>query len=240
MTTSIDTHIALELEKMRSELKSYADSRSERARNTAIGVLAFVALILTIGGALGINSIVGAALKDSGVAAAIEEATNAKDQALELSNQTGAALSEAEAALSEIEQRLGALSSVLSQIDAIQGTVQAQGDKVGDLERKLQNTSTTASNATSSAAWRRANSEIEELISNLENKVRELSQVVSLEKAAGHMTFVPQGTPCPKGWRTNGSIGWIMENRIYNKGHVGKGGGYNADWSWTHPVLCTR
>lgn len=68
--SQIDPQVALEIEKLRreisstisesfSELRQYSDARSEKARNSSLAVLGFLTAILGIGGALGINYMIG-------------------------------------------------------------------------------------------------------------------------------------------------------------------------------------
>lgn len=66
----IDPKVELEIEKAKtslsdrlseitSELKLYSDQKSEKARNNALAVLGLVTVILSIGGAIGLNALVG-------------------------------------------------------------------------------------------------------------------------------------------------------------------------------------
>lgn len=74
--TQIDPKVELEIEKAKnsfsdkiaeaaSELKTYSDRNAEKARNNALAVLGLVTVILSIGGTIGINSLVGNRAKDA-------------------------------------------------------------------------------------------------------------------------------------------------------------------------------
>ncbi|MBO6756488.1 MAG: hypothetical protein JJ902_09195 [Roseibium sp.] len=57
--SSVDPKVALEIERARADLKHYADNKSVTARNSAIGVLTFVALVLGLAAMFGIDHLIG-------------------------------------------------------------------------------------------------------------------------------------------------------------------------------------
>lgn len=74
-----------------AEAKEYALHRSEKARNTAIGVFSFIALILGIIGFLGLDDVVKSKLDDLGSEEILSQAREASDTALQKSEQVVAA-----------------------------------------------------------------------------------------------------------------------------------------------------
>ena len=72
----------------------------------------------------------------------------------------------------------------------------------------------------------------------LEARVRNLEEDLERERRAVRYTFT-DGAPCPAGWVSLGTVGWLweIENRSTN---LSRGGDYNARWEWSHPRICER
>ncbi|GGL78982.1 hypothetical protein [Wenxinia marina] len=75
-------------------------------------------------------------------------------------------------------------------------------------------------------------------LARLEARVRDLEYDLEQERAAVRYTFT-DGSPCPSGWVSLGTVGWLWE--IGRRGtNLSRGGDYNDRWEWSHPRICER
>ncbi|GGL79181.1 hypothetical protein [Wenxinia marina] len=75
-------------------------------------------------------------------------------------------------------------------------------------------------------------------LDRLEARVRQLESDLDRERAAIRYTFT-DGSPCPTGWVSLGTVGWLWE--IDRRGtNLSRGGDFNDRWEWSHPRICER
>lgn len=73
----IDPHVKLEIEREINKANRFSTSEANKARNTAIGVLAFAALVLSLAGYLTLDSIAREQINDTKLDILISEANDA-------------------------------------------------------------------------------------------------------------------------------------------------------------------
>lgn len=69
----------------------------------------------------------------------------------------------------------------------------------------------------------------------------EMRDNTDLKKGSSSEPICLFGASCPMGWEDRGLAGLIMLNshaNHYNFAGFSRGGGFNGDWTWTHPRMC--
>jgi len=121
--SDIDPKIGLELSQVRAdllqtvsetdkELREYASDKAERARNVSIGVVGFVIAVVTLTGALGINSLIGTMIEKRGISLVDDRINQVEDRL----DQIGPKLSDVATELKAADESLRELQAELKEI----------------------------------------------------------------------------------------------------------------------------
>lgn len=75
-------------------------------------------------------------------------------------------------------------------------------------------------------------------VKNLQNESPRMKADIAALLSSRKLLLVRRGDDCPAGSRLLGDAGIIMPIGQYAN-NVGEGGGFNEEWRWTHPRLCS-